>query len=954
MDEFERVPHDERLSINDSSLLPANAISSVNQSFIRGARSPGILMSSFAERHQEKSSDESDEDDKDESEEEEGGRDVATLIDEVKDLINDIAQSITSMETATALDSFRPLHRTSLPQPRTTQPFFTSPLPTPDPLFFGSPTLQNADDNNNNNSTSRRPSMQQGLGDRELNVHANLKSALIRLGSCVEDTYNRKGMEAADEIIDQLAKVPKFLSTLVLLPVLMTEEEIVEEQEEQESLEFDHRRMRGRTFHNRQDSQRRQRASTQRSRGRRHQDQLFKLPIMRRVLFSEYTVLSASRIKRRETLDANLEPGETDNNDDDDEEEDSWIMRVLTDSASEELQRQQIVVEYFERISDLTVLDYSSVYFSSSSYGKKRKEHLTEWIELQILKPHQDIVRAFRVQKQRLFDTISRFPRLIPYLFALPNDDVERVALLPIVQRALHRSVRRPFMVGLIFWDVVFHFALLFAARNWLLLGTSPDTPSSDSIWDELWTVHSKSVGDRGIFLILALGPSSIIYVLFRLLADLFAFAQISWKLFFQNLRYRWTIVDIVAVFMLIVGLTLDKNNSFSSVRVNFTFHAFAVGFLWLKVLGFLQVLNRKLATHILAMFEFIADVWQFILVFIVIVCGFGDMFFTIYTVYRTEAEEDRDENSVCPNYSPSGNVSNLALAEGLEMRFESPFCSTARHNAYLGVYRLFVGDISINDFNATGLSTVLFVLVTFLGIIVLLNMLIALVLDAYEKSLGKSRSLFGRTRIALVAKSIILEQLLTNPKSGGCWGKVFNFTTRLCFGAVLFSIFGYLIAISWILLTDEEFAFLNNGELMILAVGIITMFLLLYFVTVVVTYHMKGLGILTRESCLVRLIEISFHYCFALPATFLTLSVLGARNEYDEEAEFEDNRGDNGSGRLHRVDQLIRRSLTKSRIGLTSTVLHLDKKLDRIEEQRQQDLAEIRDLLLRQINQNT
>ena len=83
-----------------------------------------------------------------------------------------------------------------------------------------------------------------------------------------------------------------------------------------------------------------------------------------------------------------------------------------------------------------------------------------------------------------------------------------------------------------------------------------------------------------------------------------------------------------------------------------------------------------------------------------------------------------------------------------------------------------------------------------------------------HRKSVRRSRSLFGRTRIALVAKSILLEEVLmtsTSKSVNGFWGRFLNVTTRLCFGLVFFSIFGYLIGISLYLLIDRPTG-LDNG----------------------------------------------------------------------------------------------------------------------------------------------
>jgi hypothetical protein len=112
-----------------------------------------------------------------------------------------------------------------------------------------------------------------------------------------------------------------------------------------------------------------------------------------------------------------------------------------------------------------------------------------------------------------------------------------------------------------------------------------------------------------------------------------------------------------------------------------------------------------------------------------------------------------------------------------------------------------------------------------------------------------------------------------------------------------------------------------ENGKILIFPVVFVTTFLLLYFVTVVLVY----LRVLRREWALVKFIEGCFHYCFAIPATFITLSLLGARKEYSHD----DNGGwDELGGRLKSKDQVA--------------ILRLDKKLDQLQKQQDGDSARL------------
>jgi hypothetical protein len=123
-------------------------------------------------------------------------------------------------------------------------------------------------------------------------------------------------------------------------------------------------------------------------------------------------------------------------------------------------------------------------------------------------------------------------------------------------QYATH--VSRTYYIYQVFFDIFFHAILLLTTR--------------DRTMEKLF------------------GFPSVIYICFRLLADLFSFTQVSWAVFLQNLCYKWTIVDILAVLMIATGQVLslvqDKYDVIpNDSSVYYNIEALIVGALWLKVL---------------------------------------------------------------------------------------------------------------------------------------------------------------------------------------------------------------------------------------------------------------------------------------------------------------------------------------------------------------------------------
>ena len=60
------------------------------------------------------------------------------------------------------------------------------------------------------------------------------------------------------------------------------------------------------------------------------------------------------------------------------------------------------------------------------------------------------------------------------------------------------------------------------------------------------------------------------------------------------------------------------------------------LGLLWLKVLGFLKVVNKQTATFILALFQILKDLRHFAIVLAVVIFMFGDMVCAVMLVLMT------------------------------------------------------------------------------------------------------------------------------------------------------------------------------------------------------------------------------------------------------------------------------------------------------------------------------
>lgn len=142
---------------------------------------------------------------------------------------------------------------------------------------------------------------------------------------------------------------------------------------------------------------------------------------------------------------------------------------------------------------------------------------------------------------------------------------------------------------------------------------------------------------------------------------------------------------------------------------------AFVIGLLWVKVLTFLKVVNKQMATFILAVIQILLDLRYFAVVMIVVIFMFADM--------MRIAVSTKDNGAFC-----------LSLAHDAGGQLQGPirdFCSSNPGDSILRVYSIVIGDYSLDDYEITRGMTILFVILTLICVIVMLNVLITVISDS-------------------------------------------------------------------------------------------------------------------------------------------------------------------------------------------------------------------------------
>mmetsp|Transcript_56571 Transcript_56571/g.137360 ORF Transcript_56571/g.137360 Transcript_56571/m.137360 type:complete len:1430 (-) Transcript_56571:877-5166(-) len=377
-----------------------------------------------------------------------------------------------------------------------------------------------------------------------------------------------------------------------------------------------------------------------------------------------------------------------------------------------------------------------------------------------------------------LVDEVSRLQDFIPSLLSLGDRGIEQASTTLIVRKVLNRMIARPFAATVFICDAIFLILMIAGFRmavNQMIKGAPFDV-----------VLKSCYVSNVGIF-----------YFVITEIGKAVALLQIT-----KNARRYfmtfWNIIDITAT-----GLALV-----SSVFIRWKYGedqgddqflrgllAVTTGFLWLKVLSFLKIINLQLATFILAIIQITKDILWFALILLVLVVCVSQMFMTLLAP-STCATGDASEDECSLSYFL---LQSYTILMG-EFNFEKEAFSTA-----------------------TWFSVLLVVLYSFLVTVVLLNVLIAVASDSYEKCQLKTQKLFGRARVCYVAELSSFQSLLRkrdnkqSPPSPSSkrvvysqWWTSTRYTNNWSRGSILFFTLSLLVVVGW---TFAEVGGFLNGD---------------------------------------------------------------------------------------------------------------------------------------------
>jgi len=206
---------------------------------------------------------------------------------------------------------------------------------------------------------------------------------------------------------------------------------------------------------------------------------------------------------------------------------------------------------------------------------------------------------------KELYDELRYLDDLIPSMLALDQKMLEKVATTPVISRVLDRIITAPFAACLIFFDVVILAMLIFTFQKSTTKFLVGDPPEDIITW--IYVVSCFTF----YFVIKELGKGVALQ------------AVTTRRLFWNHIFYNvWTIIDILSILMTVAStitmrlIMANWEHKDSSPKAR-TLLAITIALLWLKFLGILKTVNKKLATFTLALAEITRDIIWYIIIIV-------------------------------------------------------------------------------------------------------------------------------------------------------------------------------------------------------------------------------------------------------------------------------------------------------------------------------------------------
>ncbi|KAL7543156.1 hypothetical protein ACHAXR_013255 [Thalassiosira sp. AJA248-18] len=360
--------------------------------------------------------------------------------------------------------------------------------------------------------------------------------------------------------------------------------------------------------------------------------------------------------------------------------------------------------------------------------------------------------KRFHSMRENLYDEIGKLTSFLPCMLHL-GDSLYQVAPRRAVKYVVESTIGRPIPVYLMFMEI---FLLLILMTSYRIIV-------------ELVYLQDNFTSQYPEFLWLAL--TIAVYFACRDIATLISFSgteeNLAWKYassFSNFIGYVTTASVITVLSMIHINGNVEGRN----------FVGIVAGLLWWKFLLTVKGMSENLSTLIYTIMQIAVALKYFLAIFLISIFFFADM---IDIVKKTSGECDHFDGE---------------MDSGLEA-----FCSLTPLQSYLSMYAIMIGGYEISSLEgSSALVSLLFVAASFSGVIVLVNILIAIVTGEYENARGRSCILFARARLEAAARQVAREKIMFPPDdpTSGIGRKFWRLSARVKYVGVIVLVEYFLI----------------------------------------------------------------------------------------------------------------------------------------------------------------
>ena len=334
---------------------------------------------------------------------------------------------------------------------------------------------------------------------------------------------------------------------------------------------------------------------------------------------------------------------------------------------------------------------------------------LTPSSGLGIVKPSATDVTEFKQKMDDVILHLSKIDYILPALFMLKNQDMKRASETYPVQRILELSMTNTSLIAIIVFDLCMHILLIMSYGR------------QEGIFIESFDVSDVTTISSAPIVMSSL---TCIYLFLR--------ENLTYLILLQSLR-KIIIGELIGIISIIGVLGTNILYLISHSKISTVLYAITKLLVYFRFLLFLKGINLHLTMFIVSLGKILSSMRWFLVVMMLNLFLFADMMhFVVVAQVPDECQKAKEENT------------NDVIAD---------LCSSNMLRNVLRTYSIIVGDVYLDDYRFAFVMTLVWCAFVAVGVIMLLNVLIAIVSKSYAESDVQRHSLLGKARIPILAK---------------------------------------------------------------------------------------------------------------------------------------------------------------------------------------------------------